>query len=703
MKFTGIITAAILAATAVAPATAQKRVAIREANASYTRCYNLGSDFHIEHSETAPAADGGKTVVTLVNGQSRHDITSAAIDRIVVESPSVSVTDKSGWTVLYGAHNTCGVNSWASLVDGNNASRIASPVYPGYNNSPEQGNYFWVIDLGKEYPVASVSADFLGHEGNAVYTCMPNIVNVYYSESAPATLDEEMRNTLQTTAGDQLDEAHQAAYNKMFEIDKAVDWKPLASASYPDQSPSASSLTAKADAPVTTRYIKIEVIPFQGRSGDRCFIYEIGVNRAIDFETARISDKSGWKVLYGAQNTCGATGYQQIVNNNHSDRVATPVYESYDKSPNLGNYFWVIDLGKEYPVTAVSGDFIGDNRANWNCIPKTLNVYYTSDAPQALAENDFNLLQASTDDPLDETHRAAYQAMLNADSQTSWQKLGSASYISQNSDDHPNGFGDLTITAEAPVTVRYIKLEVVPFAKGEGNNNHGWGQGDRCFLYEVEVDAVAEPETYETAAVDKNILKPLYGTPFMDWASLNNMFNGDENDQASTCLISSSVNTSADWVNKPYVVFDLGYKTWISGFSAKTKAYDVLPKEVNIYVADIEALTPPVTDEEKAKYTNSNDGDIASQECADYMKRLNNYDGTIDWQKVATIAIPEQASAYSQQWLSATLADEIANLPSGRFMKIEFVPFPEGQYQGDRIFIAEISINQVTRFNAPAE
>lgn len=470
---------------ALAETPATKRVAIHYAGSNQSTYYNLGSEFYIEHGESDTYANGGKHTITVHNGNTVKTFPAGSVDLIKVQNaaaPTVTLSAQSGWKVLYGAQETCGINGWSNLIDGNIGSRVSTPIYPGYNNSPELGNYYWVIDLGEECEIASVSADFLGGgAGASGYDCMPQTLNIYGTTVAPGTLPDDVINTLSESTGDPLAEKNRKAVEAMNENDAKTAWSKIATASYSAQAAGLPALKAVTDAPATVRYVKVEVVPFSRGTGDRCFVHEIYVEKYVSRYTSVITDKSAWNVVYGAQNTCGESSWNNLIDGNNGTRVATPIYPGYNNNPGLGNYFWVIDLGSERSIISVSADFRGVQDP-YDCTPSCIKVYATNDTPEALTDEDRSLLQASASDPLDEDHKAAYNRMKALAEKLDWREIGIASYSEQKA-----GLLPLKVETEEPVSARYIKVEVVPF---EGKT------GDRCFLYDIDVEQVDDdPDT----------------------------------------------------------------------------------------------------------------------------------------------------------------------------------------------------------------
>lgn len=212
-----------------------------------------------------------------------------------------------------------------------------------------------------------------------------------------------------------------------------------------------------------------------------------------------VTDKTDWRVLYGAQNTCGCSSWHTMHDGSTSpvSRVATSIYPGYPGSPGLGNYFWVIDLGREYSIASVGADFAGDGGASftWNCVPRKLKVYRSATAPAGIDAATAEVLRASAPEPFDERHMAASRAMLEADAAVDWQPLGTDSYRSLNrSADYPVGYAPLTASVrDLPVAARFIKVEIEPFAPEQGACDYQWGQGDRAFIYEIDVHRADRP------------------------------------------------------------------------------------------------------------------------------------------------------------------------------------------------------------------
>lgn len=283
-----------------------------------------------------------------------------------------------------------------------------------------------------------------------------------------------------------------------------------------------------------------------------------------------VTDKSDWRVLYGAQNTCGCSTWHTMHDGSTEigSRVATSIYPGYPGSPGLGDWFWVIDLGREYSIASVGADFSGDGATTWQCVPRRLKVYSSDTAPAGVDAATADLLRASAAEPFDELHMSASRAMLAADATVDWRPLAEAECPALS-----EMAGVLTAVPAEPVRARYIKLEVEAF---DG------APGDRCFVYEVYVDESSPCYTSEIA--DKSAWRVLYGTQVME-GGYDRIIDGDADTRLSTLQYDG---WSAASHGNPFFVLDLGREyplTSVSGrfTSPSGDMYHCAPRTMKVW------------------------------------------------------------------------------------------------------------------------
>lgn len=671
-------------------AATSKRVAVHYAGTKQSTYFTPGKNLYIQHGQTEEATNNGKHTVTVNANGKAVTFPAGAIDRITVQDaalPIQTLSSHPGWKVLYGAQNTCGESSWQNIIDGNGTTRVATQTYPGYSGSPEVGNYFWVIDLGGEYDLMSVSAEFRGNIDP--YDCAPNSIKVYTTSDTPGELSAENRARLEESHGDTPDEAHKAAYKEVLDLDNAVHWTEMGVASYADQTAGMDPLKVSVAQPVTSRYIKIEVIPFQGKTGDRCFFYGINIEKVHSNYVSKVADKSGWNVVYGAVNTCGTNSWNNIIDGDNATRVATQKYPGYSGSPEVGNYFWVIDLGKEYGLSSVSADFL--TASDLNCAPKRMKVSYTNETPEPLTDDERNSLQTSHGDELTGTLLDLYNKMKNLDGKIAWTEMGTAECPA---DDQVVSYYPLKVVNEYPVYARYIRIEV------EGYTGKA---GDRCFIHEIDVEESGDDPFENPLKLDQSKWDIVYSTPFMTYGNLNNINDGasDVNNKAFTSLAYAEA-TGDNY--KPFVVFDLGRRYDISAFDFVTGYGDVLPKSVKVYVCDADKLENPVDADVYSRFYDGynsatsddqkNDNFVSSDDCKNAMNAIAEYDGRQTWKEVGEVVVTDKYpdNDNANKTFSYSVTDSESHI--GRYVKFEFIPLPsetEGMATGDyRINIREV-------------
>lgn len=254
---------------------------------------------------------------------------------------------------------------------------------------------------------------------------------------------------------------------------------------------------------------------------------EVGT-RQREITIERVTDKSSWRVLYGSIAMPWYREYETTRNGNYASAMDNIVDDNagwmshvnigYNRYQDLGNPYMVIDLGAYYPVARL-GVRVGDgDGSSFDVMPKHVEIYYTdkdpsfpfSDNPDYLIDkdrdiyvrNDGNIYHYDhkyTDEELatNKNHYTEWD-LLNArnirglseegelvpeyldlarrirqhDETINWRKLVD---ISIKDRDPIDGNSYMSYIQEENVDynevprIRYIKLELTPFAKGEGS------------------------------------------------------------------------------------------------------------------------------------------------------------------------------------------------------------------------------------------
>lgn len=432
-------------------------------------------------------------------------------------------------------------------------------------------------------------------------------------------------------------------------------------------------------------------------------VSRIAVVKAPDAKVIHeVTDKSAWRILYGTQH--GGDGwYPHLIDNDLRSRVGFVPYDPYRAANDqLGNPFIVLDLGREYDIASVGIWFTCDNEMR-NCAPRTLKLYYSTKAPAKLSDAAYNTIMGTSDDVLNDASKAAYTEMRSIDAAVSWIPVGSESYKSLSLADYPDGFPALTVsTGDKEVKARYIKVEMEPFGKNESGTDVSWGQGDRPFMYELVLCEKAEPmEAAPVVSVlDKTGWSVLYNTPFMFFAPLRQIIDGNYDTYGSTC-VANSASTAWGATTKPYFVVDLGKKVNVAGFKAFSAYIDVMPVEVKMYATDAESLTCPVDASLITKYgCTPDEASLKSDECLTMMNTLTEFDKKVNWTEIGTVATPNVLSEYSMKVADADLLSHPA-----RYVKFEIIPKPDSETHPDnyRMFLREVDVLAAEAPFAPAE
>lgn len=169
------------------------------------------------------------------------------------------------------------------------------------------------------------------------------------------------------------------------------------------------------------------------------------------------------------------------------------------------------------------------------------------------------------------------------------------------------------------------------------------------------------------------------------WAKMDAILNGNYGAATNFVWADGYDGRDSGVFNKFYIV-DLGATYWIAGAGIHTGYGDCVPKQCNIYVTNDDYDTTLVSDEIKSIMYNGVQSDNPAEDnnyseaYKDAIKKVDDYNKTINWTKVYTYDYPSpdcdqwHLTYFSGDFEEETLLKEI----KGRYAMVEFVPYEPG-------------------------
>lgn len=440
------------------------------------------------------------------------------------------------------------------------------------------------------------------------------------------------------------------------------------------------------------------------------------------YAAQKVTDKSGWKVLYGSKAVYGP--YTNLFDNNHGNSCHVPAAEGYPHFAIPGDRYWVIDLGQEYPLAQLGADVRGGTGHGWyDCTPKQVDFYYSAEKPAVtVTDEEYALLSNHkiTDEfaPFDQTYIDLDKKLADLDkANVNWIHIGSAKCEDRTGKVY---VPELTVNAEhladaagKPVNVRYIKVVVTPFTTAD-NETYGTGSSD-AMVNEITLTAVVDNEYLIADLDDKERWEVTYSTPRAAWVQTNPKvaFDNQPAHQYENCwyshwFVQRNENETPLFPDFPeaYFVVDLGQPRWLAGFGAATGGWgDTTFKSVEFFVTSQSEITTGLSVEETelmnycSTGAEENDNPAGTRDrMRTLMSKVKELDNNIEWVKIGEVTSNGMTNlvTYNNDIPDA----ELDKVIKSRYVKVKINPYSYTETKlENRVSLAEIYLKHVIAHN----